>query len=159
MKELKHEDYYNGTVLGFLFSEDLQHVVLTRDYDNDGKLNGITGPIFHGGSHISAIISHCKDKTDIDLRMWQCRYVKSIELKKDHCHIFALIGDISELVRTNDVWVCSIKKLNRKTWKPVKISSKMASYLVGEPTDAFELKLTKGLSKLVEECRLNILKT
>lgn len=157
MKELSHDDHYRGYVQGFLFSEDLQHVLLLRRPENQ-TLRGVNGKIIYGGSHLSAMWKIFQDETGYDYRSWQ--YLKPVPLMDNlYCHVFYGVGDLKKCkpLYSVEVWKCSVKKIIDREWKPIKISTEVATWANETPTEGFEVHLRKGISKLVMECQLNLL--
>jgi hypothetical protein len=158
IKELTHDDYYRGYVHGFLFSEDLKQVLLLRRPETE-TLRGIGGMVLNGGSHLSAMNSSFKFETGKDFKGWQ--YLKSISVLDDllYCHVFYGVGDLKKYkpLYSVEVFSYSVENVLKKKWKPVKISSEVATLVNGAPTEGFEIELGKGVAKLVKECQLNLL--
>jgi hypothetical protein len=138
--KLSHEDHYKGWVLGFLFSEDLEHVVLLQKTHPDwqsGRLNGIGGKIEPGESHRAAIWREGKEETGYDYDDWQ--YLRPFTSSKPglHIHVFYGVGDVDKVKTMTDeqIVICKVQSL-KDGWYPEKM-------LIGGTTDLVQECISK----------------
>jgi 8-oxo-dGTP pyrophosphatase MutT (NUDIX family) len=165
---MNHEDYYKGYSLGFLFSDNLKHVVLIRKARpafQKGKLNGVGGKIEPGESHVSAMIREFREETGHEHRDWS--YLRSFKVPNTFVHVFYGVGDIDKCKAPTDenVWKIPVSKVLKTPWRKITISAESVriaslnpcSRIKDEDLNGFEIDLLYGVSVLVQEC-LDVLK-
>ena len=141
--KLKHVDYYKGYVLGFLFSEDLKHVLLIKKTHpplQAGKLNGIGGKLTNGESHCSAMYRECHEETNILKDNWV--YLKPFPVDDKPCHVFYGTADLSKakVMTEEELWTVSVERLFNEPWIPVCDQIPLG------------IGLVDGAKELAEEC-------
>lgn len=159
---MNHEDYYKGYSLGFLFSEDLKHVVLIRKVRpafQKGKLNGIGGKIEPGENHLAAMIREFREETGHEHRDWS--YLRSFNAP-NHVHVFYGVGDVDKCKPATDeeIWKIRVSHVLRTPWRKINVSAESVriasldplSRIRDEDLNGFEIDLLEGVTGLVQEC-------
>lgn len=78
--------------LGFIFSKDLQEVLLIRKRHPEwqaGKINGLGGKCFEGESPAVCIAREVKEESCIDIPVQQWRFVTKLSWKEWDVSVFA----------------------------------------------------------------------
>jgi 8-oxo-dGTP pyrophosphatase MutT (NUDIX family) len=158
---MNHDDYYNGYVLGFLFSDDLKKVILirkNRPANQIGLLNGVGGKIEYGESCFSAIVREFQEETGVLIENWS--FLKTLKFDVN-VHVFYSVGDTKRCFPQTDeeIWSMPVFKVATRPWNPIKISGPSVQLVekhgnITRPGEenSFELNLFKDVSVLVDEC-------
>lgn len=90
-------------VLGFLFSEDRESILLIKkDHPTwmAGKLNGIGGKIESGESSMDAIRRECREEIGLDISTWSMyACMETLDARVD---CFVAMGDIYDAIQCTD---------------------------------------------------------
>ena len=145
---MNHENYYKGYALGFLFSEDLKHVILIRKNRPsylEGKLNGVGGKIEPGESHKSAMIREFKEETGVQFEEWT--YLKSFIVRDGlPVHTFYGVGNVDSCKSPTDekIWKMNVNRVLKEDFK-------MASTYELAVEKVYDMTLISGARELIVE--------
>ena len=118
VKNLPHDRYYKGFVLGFMFNEkNLNKVVLikkNRPKFLKDKLNGIGGKIDVGESHLSAMKREFYEETGVYHDNWE--FLGTFIVGDLDIHCFTALGPTNLCVQITDeeLFTVHLQRLNEE---------------------------------------------
>ena len=132
-----------GYVLGFMFSADLERVLLMRKNRPEfqaGQFNGLGGKIEGDETPLNAMIREFEEEAGQTITDW--RFLKTFPAGDQDCHVYYTIGDHlkCDFAKTDEeLWVIGLSRFLRESGFVIKI-------------EGIERRAVEGVPDIVREC-------